>query len=569
MQKSSNLVVDMNKAITRWKPIVEKLGVTNAQRISELCEYAEMHSAALTAGMVKENVAYANPANTSGMGGVVMPGINGTPGIPGAAGSGDLGQTLLPASLKIAANTPGLELLPTINVNSNRVDLLYFDFKYDDVLSLDENDERASTFKFTSTAVTAALKAAMLTFGVTELRGRISAPLYWNFTTGVINTTGPGTGSKASWLQFKGFARIDEKPMFRAWIQSNTASSGQWTFSAALNTFPVSGAILTVLNAGVIDSTAPFDGVAGNVAAGASDISMVSLNEDFIDDFTSSRKATPMTRGEWDTDEAGKIGPDSFVKSVQIGVVHVSGALRLSEIGDYKRMYGVDIVERTKAQLVNQIQQKMSVEIVEKVKEMGLKNRATAPSAPAGLNAGLVLAGITDGTMFDMSVSATAGALGGEQSASIARKLVAKIHQASAYVATDGRIGGIDYIISSGTIVSTIRSIAGYTVNPFDAKLGGPMQLQPAGTIDGIKVYIDPYMNPADLTVYMGRVGTKEDPGLKFLAYMLAESVEIISEKTMAPRLYMYSRYAITEFGYFPEKQYMALKVEDVDGILL
>jgi hypothetical protein len=296
---------------------------------------------------------------------------------------------------------------------------------------------------------------------------------------------------------------------------------------------------------------------------------MVSLNEDFIDDFTSARKSSSMTRGEWDTDEAGKIGPDSFVKSVQIGVVHVSGALRLSEIGDYKRMYGVDIVERTKAQLVGQIQQKISVEIVEKVKEMGLKNRATAPAAPAGLAAGLLGAGITDGTMFDMSVTATAGALGGEHNASIARKLVAKIHQASAFVATDGRIGGIDYIISSGTVVSTIRSISGYTVNPFDAKLGGPMQLQPAGTIDGIKVYIDPYMNPADLTIYMGRVGTKEDSGLKFLAYMLAESVEIISEKTMAPRLYMYSRYAVTEFGFFPEKQYMAIKVEDIDGILL
>jgi hypothetical protein len=336
MQKSSNLVVDMNKAITRWKPIVEKLGVTNAQRINELCEYAEMHSSAITAGMVKENVAYANPANTAGMGAVVMPGMGTTPGIPGAAGSGDLGQTLLPASLKIAANTPGLELLPTINVNSNRVDLLYFDFKYDDVASLGENDERASTFKFASADVTAAMKSHMLANGITELRGRISAPLYWNFTTGTVNTTGPGTGSKAGWLQFKGFSRIDGRPMFRAWIQSNTASSGAWTFSAALNTFGATGSILTAIQAGVFtDADAQTAGNQAGTSADATDISMVSLNEDFIDDFTSARKASTMTRGEWDTDEAGKIGPDSFVKSVQIGVVHVSGALRLSEIGDY------------------------------------------------------------------------------------------------------------------------------------------------------------------------------------------------------------------------------------------
>lgn len=570
MQKSSNLVIDMNKAVTRWKPIVEKLGVTNAQRINELCEYAEMHSSAITAGRVNENVAYANPANTAGMGAVVMPGVNPVPGIPGAAGSGDLGQTLLPASLKIAANTPGLELLPTINVNSNRVDLLYFDFKYDDVATLDQNDERASTFKFESASITAAMRSHMLANGITELRGRISAPLYWNYTAGTINTVGPGTGSKAGWLQFKGFSRIDGRPMFRAYIQQNTASSGGWAFSTTLNTFPVSGSILSQILLGVItDADAQTGGAQAGTTADATNIAMVSLNEDFIDDFTSARKATPMTRGEWDTDEAGKIGPDSFVKSVQIGVVHVSGALRLSEIADYKRMYGVDIVERTKAQLVNQIQQKISVEIVEKVKEMGLRNRATAPVAPAGLAAGLAGGGITDGKIFDMSVTAVAGALGGEHNVSIARKLWSKVQQASSYVATDGRIGGIDYVVTSGTVASVFRSIAGYTINPFDAKLGNnPGQLQPAGTIDGIKIYIDPYMAPQDLTIYMGRIGTKEDPGLKFLAYMLAESVEIISEKTMAPRLYMYSRYAVTEFGFFPEKQYMAIKVEDVDGIL-
>ena len=118
-----------------------------------------------------------------------------------------------------------------------------------------------------------------------------------------------------------------------------------------------------------------------------------------------------MTRGQWDTDEAGKIGPNSFTKSVEIGVAHVSAALRLSEIGDWKRMYGVDVVEKTKAQLVNQISQKISVEIVEKVKELGLRNRAQAPAAPAAMAAALAAGGITDGKIYDMSVTATATAL--------------------------------------------------------------------------------------------------------------------------------------------------------------
>jgi hypothetical protein len=213
-------------------------------------------------------------------------------------------------------------------------------------------------------------------------------------------------------------------------------------------------------------------------------------------------------------------------------------------------MYGIDIVEKTKAQLINQLSQKISIEIVEKVKEMGLRHRASF------------------GTTFDYDIPTMTTALGGEHNASVVRKLWQKVVEASWQVANEGRIGGIDYIICSGKIAAALKSIAGYSILPIDVKLTVGGQLSPAGTIDGIKIYVDPYMNPTDLTIYMGRIGKKDDPGLKFLAYMLAESVEITSEKTMGPRLYMYSRYAIAEFGFFPEKQYFAMSITDTDGIL-
>jgi len=576
--RNSNVTIDMKKAVTRWKPIVEKLGVTDANRISELCEYAEMHSNSIQAGMVKENVGYANSANTAGMGNVVMPGMSGVAGQFGTAGSGDLGQTMLPASLKIAAYTIGLELVPTINVNSNRVDMLFWDWKYDDTNGFD-GDERASTFKFAPTAdadlvsLKAFLRAEMVANGVTELRGRISKPLYFHLSGGSMpvavaayDATVAPTGTKAGWVQFKGFSRIDEMPMFRVYIQQNTASSGAWTFSTALNTFPATGSIVSLLGGATIDDT--LTSAASHVINAVSTVSFVSVNEDLIDDFATNKSKTPMTRGAWDTDQAGQIGPDSFTKSIEIGVAHVKASLRLSEIGDWKRMYGVDLIEKTKAQLVNQISQQISVAIVDKVKELGLTNRATAPAAPATMLAALAAGGITDGKIFDLSVTATASALGGEQYASIARKLWQKVNNASHYVMTDGRLGGIDYVVTSGTVASILKGIERYSINPIDARLQSPGQLAPAGTVDGIKIYVDPFMNPSDLTIYMGRVGKKEEPGLKFFAYMLAESVDIISENTMAPTMYLYSRYAINEFGFYPSKQFMAIKVEDASGIL-
>lgn len=582
MIKNSNLVVDMDRAITRWKPIVERLGVTEATdpaKLRSLCEYAEMHSTSIAAGFggVNENAMYANPANTQGMGAVINPGVNPIPGQNGSFGSGDLAQQMLPPSLKIAAHTPGLNLVPVINVNSNRIDYPFFDWQYDNVTT-GQTDERGSVIKFRPTAdadladLKVWLRTAMAAYGVTETRGGVSKGLYFQLSGGALPAAVGGydptvePATKTGVVKFEGFSRIDGMPILRFFTQQNSASSGGWGFNAALNTFPNTGDILTHLSAATIEAPAN-GGLTDNAIGAVNTVLPVSLNEDLVLDFTSSGKDGLMNRGEWDVAQAGKVGPEMRVATIQIGHVHVSGALRLSELGDFKRMYNIDLVEQTKAQLVNQIQQKISVEIVNKVKEFGLKNRASLASATGASLAALTAAGITDGKIYDVSVTAVSGALGGENYASLARKIWSTITKASFYIKTDGRIGTADYIVTSGGIAALFNDIAGYIINPFNAKFGEG-QLQPAGTINGIKVYVDPYQRPEDLTIYLGRVGKADEPGIKFFAYMLAESVDVVSEKTMAPHLYMYSRFAVAEFGWFPEKQYMAIKVEDNNGIL-
>lgn len=581
MIRNNQTVVDIEKATKKWSPIVEKLGVKDPERIANLCEYAEMHASTIATNMVKENAMYANAVNTAGMGAVSFPGLSGIPGQPGSAGSGDLGQTLLPAALKIAAQTIGLELVPTINVNSNRVDLLYWEWNYSDTAGND-GVEKPTVFKFTSdnlTTIKAWLRAEMSANGVTEMRGRISKPMYFKFQAdgaspgdSYSSLTAP-TGSKAGWLMFNGFSRIDDLPVFSAWSQENTASAGAWGFDVTLNSFALSGSIQSQLAAGqFLDTITSSGGVDLDTAGTSLAVSLVSLNEDFVDGFTTngiqtgSRKAE--TRGQWDVNQAGKVGPNSFTKSVEIGVAHVSAALRLSEIGDWKRMYGVDVIEKTKAQLINQLSQQISVEIVEKIKEMGLKHRANTQAATGVALSSLASAGITDGKVYDFSTTAVASKLGGENSSSIARKLWAKVQTASFFIAQESRLSGADFVVCSANAAGILKSVDRYTLNPMDAKISAPGQLSPAGSIDGIKIYVDPYMNPADLTMHLGRIGKKEDPGIKFLAYMLAESVEATPERTMAPHLYLYSRYAVTEFGFFPELSYYSIKVEDIDGLL-
>ena len=43
----------------------------------------------------------------------------------------------------------------------------------------------------------------------------------------------------------------------------------------------------------------------------------------------------------------------------------------------------------------------------------------------------------------------------------------------------------------------------------------------------------------------------------------MAQSVNLISEATFAPRMLLRSRYAVTEIGFFPQKQYMTIQVID------
>lgn len=597
MQKNYIAPINMVEATKRWGQIVEKLGVTDSSKKELMVEYAQMHADSIQSGMIKENagVGYSNIANTSGMGAVVQPGLSGIPGLPGTAGSGDLAQSLLPGALKIWAQTPGLDLVNTINVNSNKVSLLYFDWKFDDASGFD-NDERVTTFKIDMTgtygdvdltALKAFLRKEVAANGITELRGRLSKSLYFHLSaagTSVVTPNNPlvkPTGALTGWVEFVGFGRIDDLPMFRAYIQANTASAGAWTYSASLNTFAATGTLATILAGFQIDETTTSVAYSNtNYTIGEGQLFctqspsgttikpvLASLAEEFVDGFVTGRQRTSMTRGTWDATYADKIGPDSSVKDVEIGVAHVKASLRLSELDDYKKMYGVNIIERTKAQLVNLMSQQISIEITDKIKELGEKHRAkTALAASQTSGNWGSLAG--DARIHDFSVPMISAALGGEHNASIARKLNAKMTQASYFIANEGRIAGADFAIVSSTGAGMFKSIERYQINPADIKMAGPGNLQPAGTVDGVKIYVDPFMAPGDLTVYLGRKTGKEEPGIAFLAYVLAQNVEIVSEATMGHTMYMYSRYAVAELGWFPEKQYLAMKVYDPSQIL-
>ena len=621
----NHIRIDKQKAINKWQPVLENMGVRDEARIDWMAEYAEYHS-------INEN-AYANVSNVAGLGTITSPQASLLPGSTigtnwgtnaagvgngGTLGSGDLGQNLLPVAMKIAAQTIGLDLVAVKPTPGPKIDLLYIDFQYDDT-NLGSTDEKPQIFKLdfsnNSTAATysnftSIINAVLATYSVIQTVGGLAyqngtparvfttingtsstttttgttimaAP--FNATIGVnaggINggvganraiatnidpsTTTPGT-SLLNIVEFLGYSRIDGFPMFRAFKQSNAlpnnsypyvsstaATNNPWEYNSGRNTFAASSSMASqIVEVFGCDLNALFT------------ISLVSALEDhipgYVSNFTGGGRY-PMDRAQEENIYAGQIGPKISSKSIAVGTIEVSSSLRRTEIEDIKANTGMDIVQKMESILVNELSQTISKQIVGKIFEMGGLNRASAPlyTGNTAYNA------ISGATIFDLDTAYAQAGPGGETTHAIQRKLITKMVHASNYIATEGRVGPAQFAVTNGSIAASLMDIAGYTVNPLKSKLNSSGQLYPVGQIGDIQIYVDPYMKYNDNRIVIGRKNNPDQPGIIFVPYLMAQSVSIISEATFAPRMLLRSRYAVAEVGWYPQKQFMTIIVND------
>ena len=573
----SHIRIDKSKAVKKWGPVLENMGVAE-DRVEWMSEMAEYHS-------INEN-AYVNATNVAGMGAVTNP-IIGSSNLPGTTygslwtggggvqGSGDVGQNLLPVAMKIAAQTIGLDLVAVKPTPGPKIDLLYIDFQYDDVDT--SKNERPQVFKLAVdagnlTVIKSQLALACTAAGITQTTGGLHNGRLWvslnaSNLAGTITTVSSSsklsstepTGSKFGTVEFLGFSRIDGSPMFKTYRQANTA--GQYNYFAydqTLNTFNATQSMVDQMS------------FVGTQSSTSTSIELVSALEDHIPGFSTNFANAgagnavgdyPMSRLTDDQSYAGVIGPKISSKSVAVGTIEVSSALRRTEIEDIKANTGMDIVQKMESILVNELSQTISKQIVAKIFEMGALNASTAPTLASPVGSAT--------TIFDLdTVYATTTAPGGETTHSVQRKLITKIAHASNYIATEGRVGPAQYLITNGGLAAALQDIAGYTINPVKSKLNGQGQLYPVGSIGDISIYVDPYMRYNDNRIVLGRKNNPDQPGIIFVPYLMAQSISVISEATFAPRMLLRSRYAVAEVGWYPQKQFMTIKVEDTENYL-
>ena len=433
------------------------------------------------------------------------------------------------------------------------------------------------------------------------------------------------TGTMSALLaQFVGLSRVDGFPIFRAIgeVNSSTLTIGAAS-TAQIQDFS-NGQTQSVAYYSVIGSPAttfvfPASSVslagntwsvttAANVAndnfnAGAttSFVELVRAMEDHIqgfagagpqDDQAFSGNATngltpyePMRRGIGETSYYRTMGLQAFTKFVEAETYQIAAQVTTEQIQDLNRQYGIDVISMMENALVNDISQSINKHILYRAFALGWQNHFNFFNAEGtNLNLNLfdgtavttarfqgavptnVLANLPsiDVPAFQIFGPTTAAF---ENQGTIQRRIQSKVLAAGNVIAQRGRRGPGNFVVTNLQIATALQDSAQFTMYPLANTINqNNGALYPLGTIAGMTVYVDPNMDYSDTRVLCGRKGADEEPGLKFMPYLMAESIQTIAEGTMSPKIAVKSRYALVEAGFHPETQYLTFLVNLKDG---
>ena len=284
------------------------------------------------------------------------------------------------------------------------------------------------------------------------------------------------------------------------------------------------------------------------VAVPAATVELVKALEDHFANWSGvPATGNPYNRALGEKTPENIMGLSLFSKSVAAETFQVAAAVTREQVQDLKQ-FGVDAVAQVEADLTNELNQSINNLILAKMATLGVAN---------------VTAALTSGGM-DITLPAAAALAGGETVASAHRQILTQVLAAANLIANRGRRGAGNFAVVGPQVATVLQSVAGFVANPmantFSQAAGA---IYPVGSVAGINVYTDPRKAWDDYSVVVGRKGDGNSPGLVFMPYLMAESVQTIAEGTMAPKIAVKSRFALVEAGFHPETQYVSFEVND------
>lgn len=564
-------LLNQSEIYETWSPIIEsKTGMTDRTKVEWLSKYCHFHSLNESAG------AYNTLGAVNGMGQITPPG-NYTGGAAGGGvggfyynntynagtpyvGSGDKFPSLLPLAIQVAAKTVGFDIVPVIPMSGPTGVLSYLDYVY-------------AGGTLAGTSADAASNYTANTPDVIKVPTTNASPVNLSLTVGgtyVIFVTGD-TSAVATGV-FVGESRIDGFPIFR--ITSMTSGK-------------------SILNAVGANSEIRETNTSGTVVAySAGNASLVKTLEDHIQGFSGAgtdntndwqgpyvdgtSNYDPMSRGKGETSYYKSLGLSTFTKFVEAGTFQVAASVTTEQIQDLNKQFGIDVVSMIENALVNEVSQAINKHILSRGFALGWSNHSQfLTTESTNLNLNLVIGGTATYSVPNyvgkngQSLGQSApGAVAGpatntfENLSTIQRRLYSRVLAAANVVANRGRRGPANFIVTNSQIASALQDISQFTFAPFTNTLTqNNGTLYPVGSLAGMTVYVDQNMSFGDTRILVGRKGADDEPGMKFMPYMMAESIQTISEGTMSPKIAVKSRYSLVEAGHHPETMYFTFHV--------
>ena len=558
-----------------WAPIIEqKAGITDSEKKQWLSKYCHYHSLNESAG------AYQSLNVVNGMGTVTPPtfpgatqagslgGLSPNQGFYSQSwqGSGDKFPSLLPLAIQVAAKTVGFDIVPVIPMSGPSGVLSYLDYVY--------AGGKISPNNVGTTAPDAlAVAPAMIKLQIISYTASYPAAFVVGTTYFITNAS-----STLAYLttKFVGLSRIDGYPIFE--ITGVTAGES------------VASVIVSGTNTKV--GTSANGSQVGTTTASAS---LVKALEDHIQGFSGAgfydtdawqgpfvdgtKTYNPMLRSVGEENYYNLMGLSTFTKFVEADTFQVAASVTTEQIQDLNKQFGIDVISMIENALVNEVSQAINKHILARAFALGWSNNNEFfQTEGQNLNLNLVIGGTAgsytipsyvgkDDTAITMAGTAGPAGTNYENLSTLQRRLFSRILAAANVVANRGRRGPANFIVTNANLASSMQDISQFTFAPFSNTLTqNNGTLYPVGSLAGMTVYVDQNMKYNDTRILVGRKGGDDEPGLKFMPYMMAESIQTISEGTMSPKIAVKSRYALVEAGFHPETMYFCFNVNVPTG---
>jgi len=519
-----------NRLANTWKPILEGYGA-DVEKTPWLAEYAHNHAIFDNTTPIFEQsyggpgLFYQQPGSLPGMGNPSAPTSNQTPfsaGVKGSytdAGSGDKFPSLLPVAIQVAAKTIGFDLVPVVPMDSPVGFLPYLDYLY----TGGRTDTGFEPYMVKIQGVTE-----------TDLAGGTLTPGQ-DITHSAANAD----------YDFVGFSRVDGHLILRVVTDNATTSVGD---DLVGNITAIGGALtapVAITKAQVQLVSALENHISGFTSIGDDTYAASSFNGPYLP--STGNVPGSMKRETGEQSRFRQMGLRMFTKFIEAETDQVAISATVEQIQDLNRVWNYDVISMLENVAVNDLAQSINKRLIDRIFTL-----ADTHNAEVDLVEG---SGIT-------TLDLTAGSGGFENVSTLQRRLVTKILELANLIYHRGRFGAGTFMITNGRVASALADVAGYSIAQVPTDMGGVAgNLYPAGKVYGVQVYVDPNLRFGDTRICIGRKGADEEPGVKFMPYIMAESLQTISEGTFSPKIGMKSRYAITEAGWHPETQYINVDV--------